>query len=330
MDIVRSWRDVPEKLKGAALAIGNFDGVHRGHQEVLRAAIAIAKAEGCRSGAVVFEPHPREFFAPDTPFFRLTPLPLKLELLAALGLDQTFVIPFDRALASLSAQDFATEVVAKGLGASHVVVGHDFSYGKGRTGTTEELAALGRVLGFGVDIVAPVGAQGTTFSSSRIRDHLRAGEVRQAADELGYWWRVRGTVGAGAGRGKELGFPTLNLELAPGQDVRHGIYAMRVDHDGARYQAAGYVGARPTFGAGEPALEAYLLDFTGDLYGREVEAEFIDFLRPDQTFATAEALAAKMTEDCDRARAVLAKIEADDPMRRFPIPRALAKPAPST
>ena len=330
MDIVRLWRDVPAELKGAALAIGNFDGVHRGHQEVLRAAIDIAKSEGCRSGAVVFEPHPREFFAPDTPFFRLTPLPLKLELLVALGLDQTFVIPFDRELASLSAQDFATEVVAKGLGASHVVVGHDFSYGKGRTGTTEELAALGRVLGFGVDIVAPVGAAGTTFSSSRIRDHLRAGEARQAADELGYWWRVRGKVGEGAGRGKGLGFPTLNLKLAPGQDVRHGIYAMRVDHDGARYHAAGYVGGRPTFGAGEPVLEAYLLDFAGDLYDQEVEAEFIAFLRPDQTFATPAALAAKMTEDCDRARAVLAKIDADDPMRRFPILRALAKPMPPT
>jgi riboflavin kinase/FMN adenylyltransferase len=330
MDIVRLWRGVPAELKGAALAIGNFDGVHRGHQEVLRAATDIAKSEGCRSGAVVFEPHPREFFAPDTPFFRLTPLPLKLELLAALGLDQTFVIPFDRELASLSAEAFATEVVAKGLGASHVVVGHDFSYGKGRTGTTEELAKLGRVLGFGVDIVAPVGADGTTFSSSRIRDHLRNGEVRQAADELGYWWRLRGKVGEGAGRGKELGFPTLNLELAPGQDVRHGIYAMRVNHHGARHQAAGYVGVRPTFGAGEPVLEAYLLDFAGDLYGQEVEAEFIEFLRPDQTFAAPAALAAQMSEDCDRARAVLTKIDADDPMRRFPLARALAKPAPST
>ncbi len=254
---------------------------------------------------------------------------MKLELLEALGLDQTFVIPFDRALASLSAQDFAAGVVAEGLGASHVVVGHDFSYGKGRTGTTAELAALGGALGFGVDVVAPVGAGGTTFSSSRIRDQLRAGEVGAAAEELGYWWRVRGRVDAGAGRGHGLGFPTLNLKLAPGQDVRHGIYAMRVDHDGRRYPAAGYVGARPTFGAGEPVLEAYLLDFAGDLYGAEVEAEFIAFLRPDETFATPEALAEQMRLDCESARAVLAKIEADDPMRRFPLARALAKPVPS-
>jgi len=329
MDIVRFRRDVPAKPKGAVLAIGNFDGVHRGHQHVLSEAIRIARQEGRRAGAVVFEPHPREFFAPDTPFFRLTPLPLKLELLEALGLDQTFVIAFDRALASLSAEAFAAEVVSTGLGASHVVVGHDFSYGKGRTGTTAELAVLGRELGFGVDVVAPVGDAGVVFSSSRIRDHLRQGEVVEAAEQLGYWWRVRGTVGRGAGRGKGLGFPTLNLQLAPGQDVRHGIYAMRVHHDGRRYHAAGYVGLRPTFGDGEPVVEAYLLDFAGDLYGQEIEVEFVAFLRPDETFATPAALTAKMRDDCDQARAVLAMIDADDPMRRFPLARALAEKIPS-
>src|SRR5262245_325775 len=329
MEIVRFLPDLPEKLKGAALAIGNFDGVHRGHQKVLDEAIAIAKREGHRSGAVVFEPHPREFFAPETPFFLLTPLPVKLELLEALGIDRTFVIAFDAELAALSADAFATQVMAKGLGARHVVVGNDFSYGKGRTGTTEELAVLGRELGFGVDVVAPVGEGGATFSSSRIREHLRRGEMREAAEQLGYWWRVRGQVGAGAGRGKGLGFPTLNLPLAPGQDVRHGIYAMRVDHGGGRRHAAGYVGIRPTFGAGEPVLEAYLLDFTGDLYGKEVDVELIEFLRPDATFATPEALAAQMREDTNRARAVLAKIDASDPIARFPLARALAKPAPA-
>jgi riboflavin kinase/FMN adenylyltransferase len=327
MDIVRFQRDAPEKLKGAVLAIGNFDGVHRGHQQVLREASAIAEREGRRSGAVVFEPHPREFFAPETPFFRLTPLPLKLELLDALGLDQTFVIDFKPELAALSAPDFATEVLAKGLGASHVVVGHDFSYGKGRTGTTDELAALGRRLGFGVDVVAAVGEGGATFSSSRIREHLRNAEVKDAAEQLGYWWRVRGRVAAGAGRGKGLGFPTLNLPLAPGQDVRHGIYAMRVVLDGCRHHAAGYVGVRPTFGTGEPVLEAYLLDFAGDLYGEDIDVEFVAFLRPDETFATPEALAAQMSQDCAEARALLAKIDAADPMERFPLAGALAKAA---
>ena len=322
MDIVRFWRDVPVSLKGAVLAIGNFDGVHRGHQAVLREAMRIAASEGRRAGAVVFEPHPREFFAPHLPFFRLTPLPLKLELLEALGLDQTFVIPFDGALSSLSAEAFATDVVAKGLGASHVVVGHDFFFGKGRTGTTEGLAALGRTLGFGVDVVSPVGAAEGIFSSSRIREHLRAGEVRDAAEQLGFWWRVRGRVGKGAGRGKGLGFPTLNVALDPGQDVRHGIYAMRVENGGRRYHAAGYVGTSPTFGDSAPVLEAYLLDFTGDLYGEEVEIEFIAFLRDDQTFASPEALAEQMRRDCDDARAILARIDADDPMLRFPLGRA--------
>jgi riboflavin kinase / FMN adenylyltransferase len=321
MDIVRFWRDVPASLKGAVLAIGNFDGVHRGHQAVLREAMRIAASEGRRAGAVVFEPHPREFFTPDQPFFRLTPLPLKLELLEALGLGQTFVVPFDGALSSLSAEAFATDVVAKGFGASHVVVGHDFSFGKGRTGTTEGLAALGRTLGFGVDVVSPVGAAEGIFSSSRIREHLRAGEVRDAAEQLGFWWRVRGRVGKGAGRGKGLGFPTLNVALDPGQDVRHGIYAMRVDHGGRCYHAAGYVGTSPTFGDNAPVLEAYLLDFTGDLYGEEVEIEFIAFLRGDQTFASSEALAAQMRRDCDDARAILDRIDADDPMLRFPLGR---------
>jgi len=325
MDILRFWRNVSRTLQGAALAIGNFDGVHRGHQAVLSEAINIAKREGRRSGAVVFDPHPREFFAPDQPFFYLTPLPVKLELLEALGLDQTFVIPFDHALSSLSADEFATEVIAAGLGASHVEVGHDFSYGKGRTGTTEELAALGRQLGFGVDVVSPVGTEGGIFSSSSIREHLRKGEVREAADELGYWWRARGRVSQGAGRGKGLGFPTLNFPLAPGQDVRHGIYAMRIHHDGGRSHAAGYVGARPTFGEDRPVLEAYLLDFSGNLYGKEVEAEFIGFLRPDQVFASPEALAAQMRKDTEEARAALESIDADDPMRRFPLGRTFAR-----
>jgi riboflavin kinase / FMN adenylyltransferase len=325
MDIIRSWRDTPPDLKGAVLAIGNFDGVHRGHQAVLNEARRIAAVEGRRAGAVVFEPHPREFFAPDQPFFRLTPLPVKLELIEALGLDQTFVLTFDTALSSLSADAFATEVVAGSFGASHVVVGYDFTYGKGRTGSVDHLRGLGKTHGFGVDVVPRVTLDhGVTFSSSTIRDHLRRGEVRAAAEQLGYWWRARGRVGKGAGRGKGLGFPTLNFKLAPGQDVCHGIYAMRVHHAGKRHHAAGYVGPRPTFGPDEPVLEAYLLDFSGDLYGQEVEVEFIDFLRPDHAFDSAEALAAQMEDDCKTAKEILVGVDAADPMRRYTLGAALA------
>jgi riboflavin kinase/FMN adenylyltransferase len=325
MDIVRSWREAPPDQKGAVLAIGNFDGVHRGHQAVLGVAKAIAAAEGRRTGAVIFEPHPREFFAPDRPFFRLTPLPVKLELLEALGLDVVFVLPFDRALADLSADAFAADVLGSTFGARHVVVGYDFVYGKGRTGTVTHLAATGEALGYGVDVVEPVQLEGTTvFASSAIREHLSKGRVREAAEQLGYWWRARGAVAHGAGRGQGLGFPTVNFKLLPGQDVSHGIYAMRVHHAGGRHDAAGYVGPRPTFGAGEPALEAFLFDFSGDLYDQAIEVEFIDFIRPDQTFPSGEALAAQMEKDCNAARAVLTAVAADDPMRQFPLGAALA------
>ena len=323
MDVLNGWKNVPSLASGAVLAIGNFDGVHRGHQAVLGRAVEIAKAEGKRSGAVVFEPHPREYFAPDEPFFRLTPLPVKLELLAALGLDQTFVIDFAPELAGLSAEAFAVEVVARGLGAAGVVVGYDFTYGKGRTGTTAELRALGAQHGFKVEVVQPVAQGDAVFSSSRVRDYLRKGDVGEAAKQLGYWWRVRGRVERGAGRGRGLGFPTINLPLAPGQNIGHGIYAVRVLHGGRRYDAAGYVGSRPTFGEGPPVLEAYLIDFEGDLYGQDVEVEFIAKLRDDASFASAGDLAAQMVADCDAARAVLAVVETDDPMAQFPLGRVL-------
>lgn len=325
MDIVRSWRETPPDLKGAVLAIGNFDGVHRGHQAVLGGTKAIAAAGGRPAGAVIFEPHPREFFAPDQTFFRLTPLDVKLELLEALGLDVTVVLTFDRALSELSADFFATDVVGQGLGASHVVVGYDFTYGKGRAGSVAHLTRIGKTQGFGVDVVAPVRqAGGATFSSSKIRDHLRLGEVRAGAEQLGYWWRARGRIGHGAGRGRGLGFPTVNFKLLPGQEVCHGIYAMRVHHTGGCHDAAGYVGPRPTFGAGEPVLEAFLFEFSGDLYDQEVEVEFIDFLRADRAFNTEEALIAQMDKDCAAARTVLATIERSDPMRKFPLGAALA------
>jgi riboflavin kinase/FMN adenylyltransferase len=273
----------------------------------------------------VFEPHPREFFAPEEPFFRLTPLPVKLELLAALGLDETFVIEFAPELSSLSAEAFATEVLARGLGLAIAVVGHDFTYGKGRTGSPEGLRRLGEAHGFAVDIVAPVSLSGAIFSSSKVREHLRRGEVGPAAEQLGYWWRVRGRVERGAGRGRGLGFPTVNLPLMPGQDIGHGIYAVRVLHGGRRYHAAGYVGARPTFGASAPVLEAFLLDFEGDLYGEEVEVEFIAKLRDDASFASAGELAAQMVADCDAARAILAEVEINDPMTAFPLGGALSR-----
>jgi riboflavin kinase/FMN adenylyltransferase len=324
MDVITGWRDVPAQAKGAVLAVGNFDGVHRGHQTVLGRARDLAREAGKRSGAVIFEPHPRAFFAPDQPFFRLTPLPVKLELFAALGLDETFVIDFDAELSRLSAEAFATDVIARGLGASHVVVGYDFTYGKGRTGSATQLKALGETTGFGVDIVEPVADDGVVFSSSRVREYLRQGEMQKAAELLGYWWRVRGKVERGAGRGKGLGFPTVNLPLMPGQDIAHGIYAVRVEHKGQRHQGAGYVGSRPTFGGGAPAIEVFLFDFAGDLYGEDIDIEFVARLRGDAAFASGEELAAQIGEDCGKAKALLDACEANDPIAPYPLQRALS------
>lgn len=305
MDVVRGWQDVPASAKGAVLAIGNFDGVHRGHQEVLRRAQAIAESEGRRSGAVIFEPHPIEFFAPEKPFFRLTPLPVKLELLSELGLDEAVVLDFDADLAALSAEDFTRKVIADALAAHHIVVGYDFNFGKGRAGSADDLKRMGAELGFGVTVVEQVGGAGATYSSSRVREHLRRGEVRLAAETLGYWWRVSGKVEAGAGRGREMGFPTVNLDLHPSQDLAHGIYAVRVLVDGEAHDAAGYLGKRPTFDSGPPKLEAFLLNFAGDLYGKTVEIHFVERIREDQTFETAEALATQMQQDCREIERVL-------------------------
>lgn len=304
MDIIAGWRDVPSSAKGAVLAIGNFDGVHRGHQAVLQRAVKIAKMEAKPSGAVIFEPHPHEFFGGES-FFRLTPLPMKLELLAGLGLDQTVVIEFGVELSTLSAEAFAVEVLAHGLGVATAVVGYDFAYGKGRSGTTTQLRSLGARCGFNVEIMPPITEHGTIFSSSLVRKHLREGEITEAARQLGYCWRVRGEVGISSDLGKGLGFPTISLPCAAAQALGHGIYAVNVLHRGIRYRAAGYVGSRPTFGESPPVLEACLLDDVGNLYGEQVEMEFVTKLRDDARFTSADALAAQMAADCNAARLAL-------------------------
>ncbi|MEG6508713.1 bifunctional riboflavin kinase/FAD synthetase [Methyloligella sp. 2.7D] len=310
MDVVRGWQDVPASARGAALAIGNFDGVHRGHQALLGRAEALAKASGGKSGAIIFDPHPRRFFSPDKPFFELTPVDVKLELLEEFGLDLAVVIPFDADFAGYSAERFAEEVIAGGLGASHIVVGHDFNFGKGRSGDPETLAKFGERLGFEVSVVPAVTEDGAILSSSQVRDALAKGDMRLAASTLGYWWRMRGNVESGAGRGAGLGFPTVNLPLAPGNEIAHGIYAVRVNVEGEIYSGAGYVGPRPTFGDGAPTFEAYVLDFEGDLYGKNIEIEFIEKVRDDRKFDTPEELSAQMDDDCAKIAEILAKAPA--------------------
>ena len=307
MIVLDGTESVPPAARGAALAIGNFDGVHRGHQALLQAASNAAKALGAPAGVILFEPHPREFFQPDKPHFRLTSLERKLELLEAFGLDVAVVLTFDAKLAGLPAQDFIDQILVKALGARHVVIGYDFRFGKARAGDPDTMRLAGTAQGFGVTVVAQVAEAGEVFSSNAIRAELAQGDVAGAAQMLGHWWRLSGTVIGGFKRGAGLGFPTANIALAPGTALAHGIYAVRVHHGGEVHAGAAYLGTRPTFDDGAPMLEVFLLDFHGDLYGRAMAVEFIDFLRGDRRFDSIEALKAQMARDCDRAREVLAK-----------------------
>jgi riboflavin kinase / FMN adenylyltransferase len=310
MLIVQGYDQASPASRGAALAIGNFDGVHRGHQALVTATLEEARKLGVPAGAVVFEPHPREFFQPDKPHFRLTSLPLKLRLLADIGLDLAVVLAFDRTLAGLPAEEFIVRVLVDALAVRHVVIGHDFRFGKGRGGDPEVLQLAGAAHGFGVTVVAQVGEAGEVFSSSAIRAELAQSDVKGAAQMLGWWWRVSGKVIGGAKRGTGLGFPTANIPLAPGTGLGHGIYAVRVHAGGKHYLAAAYLGTRPTFDNGAPVLEVFLFDFDGDLYGQEIEVEFIDFLRPDRRFDSAQALQVQMEKDCAQARESLVRAPA--------------------
>jgi riboflavin kinase/FMN adenylyltransferase len=306
MQVLHGIDDVPASARRAALAIGNFDGVHRGHQALLTVAREQAARSGGPAGVVLFEPHPREFFQPGRPHFRLTPLPLKLKLLESFGVDLAVVLRFDASLAALSAEEFIARVLAGKLAAAHVIVGYDFRFGKGRAGDPETLQRAGAASGFGVTIVPQLAEGGEVFSSGAIRAELGQGDVRGAAQMLGWWWRVVGEVRGGAKRGTGMGYPTANVAMTPGTALAHGIYAVRVHFNGEHHAGAAYLGTRPTFDDGAPLLEVFLLDFDGNLYGRQIEVEFIDFIRGDRRFDGMEALIAQMALDCDAARKILA------------------------
>jgi riboflavin kinase/FMN adenylyltransferase len=305
MIVLHGTGNVPSAARGGAYAIGNFDGVHRGHQALLEVAKERAAALPGPAGVILFEPHPREFFQPGKPHFRLTPLARKLELLDQFGLNVAVVLTFGAALAGQPADDFIAQVIAGDLAARHVVIGYDFRFGKGRTGDAETMQRAGSALGFGVTVVAQVAEAGRAFSSGAVRAALAQGDVAGAARILGHWWRISGQVIGGAKRGTGLGFPTANIALAPGTALAHGIYAVRVYADGKAYAAAAYLGTRPTFDDGPPMLEVFLFGFDGDLYGREIAVELIDYVRPDAKFDSIEALKAQIARDCAQAQAIL-------------------------
>ncbi len=299
---------VPSEAKGAVLALGNFDGVHRGHQALIAKVLEIARATGRPAGVLVFDPHPHAFFKPERPHFELTPIARKLALFEEAGLDVAVVLPFNAALASLEAERFISDILVGALAVSHLVVGYHFCFGHNRTGSVETLRAAGAARGFGVTVVSPVAEGDEPYSSTGVRRRLAEGDVRAAAAMLGRPWSVTGRVVGGAKRGVGLGFPTANVALPKGTALGHGIFAVRVRLEGKAetLNGAAYFGTRPTFDDGQPVLEVFLFDFDADIYGREIEVAFIDKVRGDQKFDTADALAAQMRADCEKARALLA------------------------
>jgi riboflavin kinase / FMN adenylyltransferase len=302
-----------EALRGATVAIGNFDGVHRGHKAVIAAALARGRALGKPSAALTFEPHPRAFFNPDEPLFRLTPETAKLRLLAATGLNGAIVLTFNAELATLSAEDFVQRVLVDRFAVSGAAIGFNFHFGANRAGSPEFLQAQGKQYGFAVDIVPPLLDGGRPVSSGPIRAALAAGRLDDAAEFLGYPWFVSGTVIHGDKRGRELGFPTANLRLDPACALRHGIYAVRAAVAGRRYEGVASFGRRPMFDTGAVLLEIFLFDFSGDLYGVDIDVAFMAWLRDEATFASAKELVRQMEQDSRLAREALARAGAAFP-----------------
>ena len=305
--VVRDDVADPGPLRGAVVAIGNFDGVHRGHRAVIDAATARARALDRPVAALTFEPHPRSYFRPQEPVFRLTDESAKLRLLAAAGLDGAVVMRFDAGLANLSAGDFVACTLVERLGIGGAAIGFDFHFGKDRGGSPAFLAAEGARFGFTVDIVPPLEDEGRPVSSSTIRAALAAGRVVEAGELLGYPWFITAAVVHGDKRGRDLGFPTANLRLDPACGLKHGIYAVRVRHGDTLRDGVASYGRRPTFDNGAPLFEVHLFDFVGDLYGETLDVALIGWIRPEQRFDGIDALVQRMHEDARLARAALAR-----------------------
>jgi riboflavin kinase/FMN adenylyltransferase len=294
--------------------MGNFDGLHKGHAALIGEARALARAQGRPTAVLTFEPHPRSVFFPAAEPFRLTPFRVKERELARLGVDLLFVQHFDLGFAAKSAEDFIAEIIADAIGAAHVVVGWDCTFGNRRRGTPEILRETGPRFGFALSVLEPVrGADAAVYSSTHIRELLKAGKPREAAALLGRFWEIDGRVAAGDRRGRTIGFPTANLGLDDYLRPAFGVYAVRVSGDGPDDPLAGRtidgvanLGLRPTVGSPEPRLEAHLFDTDADLYGRHLRVALVDFIRPERKFSGLDALKAQIAEDAAQARRILA------------------------
>ena len=312
MRIIRDYSYVEQADRGASAAIGNFDGVHLGHRSVIDMARAAGEQIGAPLGVMTFEPHPRQYFAPDAPPFRLMGREARAHRLEKLGVDKLYELNFNAAMSSLTPRDFAQRVIADGLGLRHIVIGADFCFGKGRAGTAQHLVDFGAEMVFGVTIAKLLAGHGGAVSSTAIRNALTDGKPRDAAAMLGHWHRIEGRVITGDQRGRELGYPTANMSIDGLHPPKFGVYAVLVDvlegpHKGS-YPGAASMGVRPMFGVNTPNLETFLFDFKGDLYGVPLSVGLVDFLRPEEKFDSLDALITQMDADCARARTILAAL----------------------
>ena len=307
MRIIRDYQFVSPSDRGATVAIGNFDGVHIGHQAVID--IARNAAPEAPLGIVTFEPHPREYFAPDAPPFRLMNAEAKANRLEKLGVKRLYELNFNAALSGLTAEEFAQDVIVNGLGLTHVVIGADFCFGKGRSGTAQDLQEFGARMGFGVTIAPLIETGDKLVSSTNIRQALSDGKPREAAEMLSHLHRIEGKVITGEQRGRELGYPTANQNTTGLHQPKFGVYAVFVDvlsgpHKGT-YKGAASIGVRPMFGENTPNCETYLFDFKGDLYGEHISVALVEYLRGEEKFDSLDALITQMDADCIEARAIL-------------------------
>ncbi len=307
MRIVRGWERLPSAERGASVALGNFDGVHHGHQRVIAAARDAAVRDRLPLGVVVFDPHPRRWFQPDAPPFRLQTNAQRARALGDLGVELLYVLPFDARLAGMSDEGFARDVLSQGVDVRHVAAGFDITFGKDRTGDGAALQAYGQRLGFGVTVVEAVeSADGRKLSSTAVREALSAGRPDEAAAVLGRPFAVEGAVQHGDKRGRTLGFPTANVPLGDYVRPRFGVYATRTRlPDGRVVDGVSSLGVNPHFGGRDPGLEVWLFDFDEAIYGQVIETELVAFLRPEAAFDSVEALQAQVFADAENAKRLL-------------------------
>lgn len=304
--IVHGWKGLSAADRGAAVALGNFDGVHLGHREVIAGAVEAGRRLGAPVGVISFDPHPRRLFQPDEPAFRLMTTDQQARVLATMGVDRFYVLPFDFEMANFSDRDFALKVLHEGLGVRHVAVGFDISFGKGRTGSPELMTAYGEEMGFSVSVAEAVGEGAEKYSSTGVREALREGRPQDAAAILGQPFAIEGVVRRGKQLGRTLGFPTANVFMADYVAPRKGVYATRTRlPDGRVVPGVANIGNNPTTGEVETRLEVWLFDFDEDLYGQVIETSLVAFLRPEEKFDSIEAMVEQIRVDEQRARDIL-------------------------